>query len=53
VTAVAKLPVDGKPREVEVTIEGLPPGVGVKLSPEHVKLAPVKLPTPAPPPRTQ
>jgi YbbR domain-containing protein len=50
---VIKLPTDGKPREVEVTIEGLPPGIGVKLSPEHVKLAPVKLPSPAPPPRTQ
>jgi YbbR domain-containing protein len=50
---VIKLPTDTKAREVEVTIEGLPPGIGVKLSPEHVKLAPVKLPSPSPPSRTQ
>jgi YbbR domain-containing protein len=48
---IVKLPADAKPREVEVTIDGLPPGIGVKLSPEHVKVAPVK-PVPAPvPPR--
>lgn len=42
---VVKLGPEGanKPREVEVTVDGVPPGVGVKLSPEHVKL------TPAPP----
>lgn len=28
-------------REAEVTLEGLPPGVGVRISPERVKLAPV------------
>jgi YbbR domain-containing protein len=50
---VVKLPTDGKQREAEVTIEGLPPGIGVKLSPDHVKLAPVKLPSPSSPPRTQ
>ncbi|HEU4733110.1 MAG TPA: CdaR family protein [Kofleriaceae bacterium] len=39
---VVKVPPDGRPREVEVTIEGLPPGIGVKISPEHAKLAPAK-----------
>lgn len=29
-------------REAQVTIEGLPPGVGVKVSPERVKVTPVK-----------
>ena len=33
---------DSKAREVEVTVEGVPPGIGVKLSPERVKVAPVK-----------
>jgi YbbR domain-containing protein len=47
---IVKLPVDAKSREVEVTIDGVPPGIGVKLSPEHVKIAPVKpSPGPAPP----
>ena len=43
-TPVVKLPAGGgeKAREVEVSIDGLPPGVGVKISPEHVKLAPAK-----------
>jgi YbbR domain-containing protein len=31
----------GKPREIEVTIVGLPPGVGVLISPERVKLTPI------------
>jgi YbbR domain-containing protein len=39
---VVKLPADGKTREVEVTVEGVPPGVGVKISPEHAKLAPAR-----------
>jgi YbbR domain-containing protein len=39
---VVKLTPDAKPREVEITIEGLPPGVGVKISPEHAKLSPLK-----------
>jgi hypothetical protein len=30
-----------------VTIEGLPPGIGVKISPERVKVAPAKA-TPPP-----
>lgn len=40
---------DTKAREVAVSIEGLPPGIGVKISPERVKVAPVR-PTPAPSP---
>jgi len=48
---IIKLPADAKPREVEVTIDGLPPGVGVKISPEHVKLGPLRGPNPAPLPR--
>jgi YbbR domain-containing protein len=47
IVPVVKLTADARPREVEVTIEGLPPGMGVKVSPERVRLAPVK---PAPPP---
>jgi YbbR domain-containing protein len=41
---------DGKPREVELTMEGLPPGIGVKIFPERVKLAPVKSPPISPTP---
>jgi YbbR domain-containing protein len=38
-------------REAQVTIDGLPPGVGVKVSPERVKVAPVRTnPPPNPPP---
>lgn len=48
---VIRIPTDGKTREAEVTIEGLPPGIGVKISPERVKLAPMK-PSAALPPRT-
>jgi YbbR domain-containing protein len=48
---IAKLASDAKSREAEVTIDGLPPGIGVKVSPEHVKLAPVKPGSPALPPR--
>ncbi|CAN5728416.1 hypothetical protein BH11MYX1_BH11MYX1_49450 [soil metagenome] len=33
---------DGKPRQVDLTIEGLPPGIGVKVSPERVKVLPAK-----------
>ncbi|HSD87076.1 MAG TPA: CdaR family protein [Kofleriaceae bacterium] len=43
---------DTRSREVPVTIEGLPPGVGVRISPERVQIAPVKPagagPTPSP-----
>ena len=38
---------DGKPRDADVQIDGLPPGIGATISPERVKLAPAK---PAPPP---
>jgi len=49
---VVKLTADPKAREAEVTIDGLPPGIGVKISPEHVKLAPFKQPSVPPAPRT-
>ena len=47
---VVKLTTDLKPREVEITIDGLPPGIGVKISPEHAKLTPVlaRIPASAP-----
>lgn len=48
---IIKLTPDLKPREVEVTIDGLPPGIGVKIFPEHVKLAPLKPATLPPFPR--
>ncbi len=35
-------PNDAKPRDVDVTLEGVPPGIGVKLSPERVHVAPVR-----------
>lgn len=51
---VVKLPADLRAREVEITVEGLPPGIGVKISPEHAKLAPARSavapPAPRPPP---
>lgn len=50
--AVVKLTPDARPREVEITVEGVPPGIGVKISPEHAKLAPAKPASPSPPPRT-
>lgn len=49
---VVKLTPDPKAREAEVTIDGLPPGIGVKISPEHVKLAPLKQPSVPLAPRT-
>jgi hypothetical protein len=33
---------DTKAREMAVSVDGLPPGVGVKISPERVKVAPVR-----------
>ncbi|HLL21272.1 MAG TPA: YbbR-like domain-containing protein, partial [Kofleriaceae bacterium] len=33
---------DRSPREVAVVLEGLPPGVGVRISPERVKVTPVR-----------
>lgn len=50
VTAVADPRAATRPREVEVTVEGVPPGVGVKLSPERVRLTAVKPTAPAPSP---
>jgi len=42
-TPVVKLvAADSKAREVEVTVEGVPPGIGIKVSPERVKISPVK-----------
>jgi len=41
---------DTKAREVPVSIEGLPPGIGVKISPERVKVMPVRPVAPAPSP---
>lgn len=52
IAPVVKLTPDLRAREVEVTIEGLPPGIGVKISPEHVRLAPLKQAPPAAPQRT-
>jgi hypothetical protein len=33
---------DTKAREVAVSLDGLPPGIGVRISPEHVKISPIK-----------
>ena len=42
---------DTRSREVAVSVEGLPPGIGVRISPERVKISPIKpaptAPTPA------
>jgi YbbR domain-containing protein len=37
-------PADKGAREAEVTIDGIPPGVGKRISPERVKVVPVKPP---------
>jgi YbbR domain-containing protein len=37
-------PADARAREAEVTIDGIPPGVGRRISPERVKVVPVKPP---------
>lgn len=43
ITPIVKLTSrDATAREVEVTLEGLPPGVGVRISPERVKVTPVR-----------
>ncbi len=39
---------DTRAREVAVSLEGLPPGVGVRISPERVKISPNKPAPPAP-----
>jgi hypothetical protein len=49
---VVKLAPDAKPREVEITVEGVPAGIGVKVSPEHARLVPAKPASPPPPART-
>jgi YbbR domain-containing protein len=49
---VVKLAPDAKPREVEITVEGVPAGIGVKVSPEHARLVPAKPASPSPPART-
>ncbi|CAN5923194.1 hypothetical protein BH11MYX3_BH11MYX3_31560 [soil metagenome] len=41
-TPVVKVTVNDKAREGEVTIEGVPPGVGVRISPERVKISTAK-----------
>ena len=33
---------DTKPRDADVVVEGLPPGIGVKISPERVRITPTK-----------
>ncbi|HEY0251796.1 MAG TPA: CdaR family protein [Kofleriaceae bacterium] len=47
IVPIAKVTPDGKAHEVELQIEGLPPGIGVKISPERVKVTPVR-PAPTP-----
>jgi YbbR domain-containing protein len=42
VAYVKVTPADVRPREAEVVVEGIPPGVGKRISPERVKVAPVK-----------
>lgn len=36
-------------REIDVSIDGIPPGIGVKLSPERVRVVPAPKPAPAAP----
>jgi YbbR domain-containing protein len=48
-TPYVKLPPDARTGEAEVAIDGIPPGVGKRLSPERVKLVPARPPPPAPP----
>lgn len=35
-------PADARAREAQVTVEGLPPGVGVRVSPERVRITPAR-----------
>ncbi|MBA3818569.1 MAG: hypothetical protein H0X17_06725 [Deltaproteobacteria bacterium] len=43
ITAYVKVsPAERTAREVQVSLDGLPPGVGVRISPERVKLTPVR-----------
>jgi len=43
-------PAEARAGEAEVTIEGIPPGVGKRISPERVKVVPVKVAPAKPPP---
>ena len=42
IAPIVRITADGRSREVDLVIEGLPPGIGVKVSPERVKVAPLK-----------
>jgi len=51
ITPIVRLsPNDGKPHDVELVIDGLPPGIGVKVSPERVRVMAVKAAPPSPSP---
>jgi hypothetical protein len=39
-TPIVKVVKDDKEREAQVSLDGLPPGIGAKISPERVKLVP-------------
>ena len=41
---VKLVPGDARAREADVSIDGVPPGIGVKVSPERVTVAPAKAP---------
>jgi YbbR domain-containing protein len=41
---------ESKAREAEIVLDGLPPGVGVRISPERVRVTPVAPVKPPPPP---
>jgi YbbR domain-containing protein len=44
-SVTAKLPATGSgARDLPVVIEGVPPGLGVRVSPEHVRVAPARTP---------
>ncbi|HTR53863.1 MAG TPA: CdaR family protein [Kofleriaceae bacterium] len=42
IVPIVKVGPDGKPHDVDVALEGVPPGIGVKVSPERVRATPVK-----------
>jgi YbbR domain-containing protein len=33
---------DAKARDADIVVDGLPPGVGVRISPERVRVTPIK-----------
>jgi YbbR domain-containing protein len=49
VPVVKVTPSDPKSREATVSVEGLPPGIGVRLSPERVTIVPARNVLPTPP----